>query len=81
MRALTIMMRTLLTLITTTVDSLELLMMACLFEDSRSGLTRFVRYSPEGTIYCTFGTTCWEMLGVSVIYQSRLPSGPFPSVA
>ena len=67
------MMRMLLTLVHT--DSynsgfLKVLMTACLLEASGGGLARFVRYSPEGTVYSTYGTTCWEALRAYVIYQS-----------
>lgn len=56
-------------------------MMTCLFEANGRGLVCFVRYSPEGTVYNTYGTTCWETLRACVIYQSWFPSGPFSSVA
>lgn len=70
--ALSIMTRMLLTLvhtlIATTVDSMKLLTTACLFEASGRGLAHSVRYSPEGSVYGTSRTTCWERLKACVSF-------------
>lgn len=76
----TIMTRMLLTLcllIATTVDSVMLLTKPCLSEASGWGLACSVRCRPEGNVYRTCGTTCWETLRDSVIYQRWLLLGLF----